>query len=368
MSKYVEARKMNKDTDNFVATPEKKYYPGIDLFKFLCAILVIMIHANPFGEDTFPGMILRQVICPIAVPFFFAASGFFLSFSSDPQKHIAKIIKSYLTWSAVYFPFVIVKWILGGSEGLSENLLNYIRSFIFEGSYQTIWFLNALWFASSICVFLLKFFKARTVFRVSIPWYVFSCLLSSWHGLLLKLPFGIVISNLYYSFFETTKNGLLFGFTYVALGAWIAETEKLKNCSDTFKQKNICVTLIPCLFLIVVEYVARLNYSAEAKGCDVVFSLVPITAVLLKVFLRMKLKPRRLWQSLRTYSTLFFLTQRIPLTLFTWIDYVVAAYLGFKIFTDVPIVYFCSICASTFLISFIITKLSKRFRFLTYIY
>ena len=43
-------------------------------------------------------------------------------------------------------------------------------------------------------------------------------------------------------------------------------------------------------------------------------------------------------------------------------------YLGFKIFTDVPIVYFCSICASTFLISFIITKLSKRFRFLTHIY
>ena len=122
---------------------DKKYYPGIDLFKFLCAILVIMIHANPFGEDAFPGMILRQVICPIAVPFFFAASSFFLFSSSDPRKHIVKIIRSYLIWSAVYFPLVIVKWILG-SEGLRENLLNYIRNFIFEGSYQTIWFLNAL--------------------------------------------------------------------------------------------------------------------------------------------------------------------------------------------------------------------------------
>lgn len=235
----------------------KKYYPGIDLFKFLCAILVIMLHANPFGEDTLPGIILRQVITPIAVPFFFAASGFFLYLSSDPRKHIVKIIKSYLVWSAIYFPFVMVQWVFG-SESLEANLLNYIRRFIFEGSYQTIWFLNALWFASAIVCFLLKFFKPMVVFFISVPGYIVSCLLSSWHGLLLKLPFGIVVSDLYYSFFETTKNGLLFGFTYVALGVWIAEKEKSRNLSDTFKERMGGV-LLPMRILAR----SRMGCSAE---------------------------------------------------------------------------------------------------------
>lgn len=131
-------------------------------------------------------IILRRVITPIAVPFFFATSGFFLYLSSDPRKHIVKIIKSYLVWIAIYFPFVMVNWVLG-SESLEENLFNYIRRFIFEGSYQTIWFLNALWFASAIMCLLLKFFKPMVVFFISVPWYIVSCLLSSWRSYFLNL-------------------------------------------------------------------------------------------------------------------------------------------------------------------------------------
>lgn len=91
---------------------KKKYYPGIDLLKFICAILIIMIHANPLGENTLGGTIIRQIITPIAVPFFFTSSGFFLYFSSNPKNHILDVLKKYIIWSIIYFPFVIIKWFI----------------------------------------------------------------------------------------------------------------------------------------------------------------------------------------------------------------------------------------------------------------
>ena len=39
----------------------EQYY-GVDLFKFVGAILVIMLHANPVGETTIAGIVIRQTI------------------------------------------------------------------------------------------------------------------------------------------------------------------------------------------------------------------------------------------------------------------------------------------------------------------
>ena len=105
---------------------------GLDLFKFIAAILVLILHANPFGSTTGAGIIAREVITPVAVPFFFAASGFLYFLSthnkelSKGRSKILKTLKLYLIWSGIYFPFVVVSWLI--NDGLNlKSVLNYIK-------------------------------------------------------------------------------------------------------------------------------------------------------------------------------------------------------------------------------------------------
>ena len=63
---------MNNQTDNLQVRNN-----SIDLFRYLCAILVVIIH-SPFWRDwgNF-GIFIGDVFTRIAVPFFFATSGYF---------------------------------------------------------------------------------------------------------------------------------------------------------------------------------------------------------------------------------------------------------------------------------------------------
>lgn len=50
----------------------------IDIFKFIAALLVVAIHTTPLEDISAKGnFYFENMLCRIAVPFFFAASGFF---------------------------------------------------------------------------------------------------------------------------------------------------------------------------------------------------------------------------------------------------------------------------------------------------
>lgn len=51
---------------------------SIDIFRYLCAVMVIAIHTHPFSEvNEELGYLCTQVLPRIAVPFFFAIAGYF---------------------------------------------------------------------------------------------------------------------------------------------------------------------------------------------------------------------------------------------------------------------------------------------------
>ena len=83
-------------------------YNGVDLFKFIASVLVLLLHANPFGLDTFAGRVLREVVTPVAVPYFFCISGF-LWYKSYVEKgrengkaRILHTFKLYCYWSLIF--------------------------------------------------------------------------------------------------------------------------------------------------------------------------------------------------------------------------------------------------------------------------
>lgn len=353
--------------DNLKQT-QKSYY-CIDLFKFIAAIFVIAIHANPFGQHTTLGIILREIIAPMAVPFFFAASGFlwYNSYISRGRKYaklkILSTLKLYVIWSIIYFPFVIVNWI-GYHNFNAKAILIYIRNFLLEGSFMTIWFLNALWLSIALIYFLKKHLSIQSIFCLSIPFYIVSCLLSSWNELFVLLPAGKAITNWYYCLFDTTKNGLLFGFVYVSLGALIAEHNiKKVNLEISKSRLANCTFLIFLSFcILVLEWVIRRRYFPNGKGCDITFALLPLTAFNLVFSIQVNLKPKPVFYTMRIYSTLMFLTQRIPLTIFSWCDSILMKYINTSLFSKYSIVYFFAVLLCTLLISKLIIYLSKKYR------
>lgn len=91
----------------------------IDVFKMLCAILIVSIHIRPFLSfsktlDFFEG----DIVARIAVPFFYATSSFFffgkILFSEQRKiikckenslrliKYLKRILLLYIIWSGIY--------------------------------------------------------------------------------------------------------------------------------------------------------------------------------------------------------------------------------------------------------------------------
>lgn len=343
-----------------------KQKSSLDIAKFLCAILVLIIHTDPFGSYSKAlSFGFRNVICVVAVPFFFATSGYLLGeklkslqTAREQNGYMWKYLKRlgviYLVWSAVYFPFVVVRWLRAGF-GVG-SVLEYIKDFFFEGSYSTIWFLPALMSAALFYWLLRKKLSGKGVFFVGCGCYVLTLLLSSYYGITARIPVLSQLGKAYYWFFDSVKNGLLFGLVFLSLGAMISE----ENTLQQMKRGRSLVGIIVSAFLICAEVVVY-KVIGNTRGIDTIASLLPFTFFALIFVLNIQIQPSRLCVSLRKYSMLIFLCQRIPIS-------VIDLFMNETILATNTIVNCVVVTAASFAISFLILQLSKVFKWLNKIY
>lgn len=331
---------------------EKKSYNAIDAFKFIAAVLIIMLHVNPFKGVSEPlALLVRNMITIIAVPFFFTTSGFLFFKKLDAveeksvmvKKYVWRLLKMYLIWSLVYFPFVILNWI---NEGV--DILGYIRDFLFEGSYSTIWFLNATIVACLLVYFLTKKLKNKHVILIAFLLYLGGCALSYYYYLLIKIPVFATFGELYYSFLKTTKNGVLFGGVFFALGMIVAREEK------SIPRKWDIVGLIISFLLVCLESVVIPKLGLLNKGVDLKIALVPFTYFLVKILLRMELPNHKIYKWCRSMSINMFLSQRLFLSIYPLI---IASE---SILIKSQPIYFTLILVSTCLFSYLMIVVSNK--------
>lgn len=125
-------------------------YNSIDIFRFICAIMVVAIHTNPFIDQNFYlGYLFTQIIPRIAVPFFFLTSGYFyiskLINGKQCKKTFLNLIKVYILWTLVYYFMDFMFFIKNGGDNISLFKTFIINFFIF-GSHFHFWFFPALFF------------------------------------------------------------------------------------------------------------------------------------------------------------------------------------------------------------------------------
>lgn len=354
----------------------REQYRGIDVAKFLCAVLIIILHVSPFNQESICNTFFRETVCIIAVPCFFAFSGFLISDKLDKDKFPKSVnanYKKYIVWSIIYFPIVILGWIISDNS-FSKNILLFIRDFFFEGAYLTIWFLNALAFAVLFEWILLRFFSKKTCFIISIPIYLLSCLLSSYNQFFcetLKLEF---LSDCYYTVFSSTKNGLLFGLPFVSMGVFLKDVV----CKKTISKKISFSGMIASFVLLIGEVFVRNSLFHKNKSVDFAILLIPfvVFSVLFVTAFNIGEKPcpkiirchSDWYVFLRHMSVMMFLNQRIFIFVYDVLDKIFERSIGVNIISSISIVHFLLVLSSTLLFSYLVMFLSKRYECIKRLY
>ena len=230
-------------------TTKSKMNGTIDIVKVIMAVLVIGIHTEPFGFNVWLdrgfGIITR-----LCVPFFFVASAYFFWRKDKPAKLFLKRIATlYVVWSIIFIPYDINK--------LKEMTVpEILYRYFWIGNEHGLWYLYATIIGFIITYILLKFLKPKYVLIIAIVLLVIGTAKSTYSAAFQQL-FGFTLPDVLKS-----RNGLFYGFPYIALGMSIAKS-KTQGIIES-KKKVIIGFIISLLFLVLESYLFVVRFKAES--------------------------------------------------------------------------------------------------------
>ena len=312
----------------------------IDLAKLIMAILVIGIHTEPFGFNFWldKGFGICTRLC---VPFFFVTSAYFYwRKEKSPKVFLQRIIILYVVWSIIYLPFDITV--------LSHMTVpEILRRFLWDGNEHALWYLCGTIIGFIITSVLLKFLQPKYVLMIAFAFLVIGTVKSTYSTAVYEL-FGVNLPNNLGS-----RNGLFYGFPYIALGMTIAKS----NTQGFFKHKNRLYAgfIISLLLLVVESYLFVIRFKSDST--ILWLSVFPYTYFFFEIALNTKIPlDKSVSLTFRKMSTLMYVSQYLFIP-------VLSKYSTYLLLFILTVL-------ATSLFSIIIIKLSekKSLLFLQYLY
>lgn len=263
----------------------KREYTAIDIAKLICALLVVGIHTEPFASnfwlDKGFGVLTR-----IPVPYFFMASGYFLFLAEKEKTSFAKLKKYcirililYAVWSVFYLPLLYSRCMATGSF----NTGMFFKSIFWLGTQSHLWYLIASIVAAVMTWGFMKAFSVKTTLLMSACFLIFGTLFSNYAPLIHKLSAkeggGI---NMIFSVLDVigARNGIFYGFFYVAFGAFIAS-----GCR-TFNLHVYAVVFLVSFMALAVEGIITVKYIGSTDH-NLWFSAPPLVWAVFMATLQM---------------------------------------------------------------------------------
>ncbi len=331
----------------------KKIYPAVDCFKFICCLLVIAIHAEPFVQNFWLNGGV-SMMTRIAVPYFFTASGFFIfntirenkNIKADLIKYEVRLIKLYAVW---YIIQNLISCIIAGS---SNSITYYVRNFIWPNNGIALWFIPAAIYAVPIVFLLSRVLKPRAVLAVSLViWSVGYCM-SILQPLLSAVPFFDEVTKIALDTIGV-QNNMFFGLPYVAMANLFASQRIEKNIKRDVI--GIIVSFVGLgAELMVMGLIIHPTYTAFS------FFTILLTYFVFHLTLTIEVKQRSAYYIMRKISTLVYVIHPVILKVISF----VFAEIGF--YDHYNLTLFFSVSIVSVLLSMSMHELSKKraFKFL----
>lgn len=216
-----------------------------------------------------------------------------------------------MIWNGVYLVIKIYEW-----HKAQTGLLDIVKYFwyVFLGiQYEQLWYLGASIVGAFLVWVLLKKLSIKKILVISVLFYAVALFFFTYSTL--TTPFiekSRVLNFLfvnYNRFFSTFRNGVFFGFPFIAMGAYMAISPP-KNQSVALNLPVFSAGMV--LLFFETRYLSRI--SAPYHGLRL-FLLV-VTPVAFTLVGKIKLKPSPAYRYIRKISTYVFLDQFIPVFIF----------------------------------------------------
>ena len=196
---------------------------GFDRFRVPAALLVIAIHTGPLlslnGEANY---LLTDILARIAVPFFFAVSGWFLvprllrEGRAALIPFVKKLLLLYGAAVLLYLPLNLY------NHTLEESGFALLRDVLFNGTFYHLWYFPALVLGACLVYGLLRILGPRWAWLPALLLYAAGLLGDSYFGLTAALPPLRAGYEALFLLFDYTRNGLFFPPVFLLLGGWLA--------------------------------------------------------------------------------------------------------------------------------------------------
>ncbi|MDR7079133.1 serine/alanine racemase [Neobacillus niacini] len=160
---------------------------AVDVMKFICAILVVIIHAPPlYSYNETANFILVEIIARIAVPYFFVCAGYFffkkinmqnekieknITNFNSVKKYIIHLLTIYAFWTVFFLLWWVPLWYKGGYLTFA-NMKGYVISIFISGSYFHLWYIVALIYGMVFTFLLLRFVQMKVVIATAVIFYL----------------------------------------------------------------------------------------------------------------------------------------------------------------------------------------------------
>ena len=260
----------------------KQPIAGLDIVKFIAALLVVAVHSEAVNAPPPPIYELFNPIIQSAVPMFFVISAFLVfrkilatSKCGEQIKILLHFTKRlailYLFWMIVETPLVFhARHYL--SLDLWKMPFAFLKDILFCSTFHGSWFLSALVVGTWMIWGLSKIFGKKLTWLISL---IIS--LYAYHAA--KMPISWQIPNVWYTIhFQTPQNSFPVSLMWLCLGSTLAKPERLPfNKSYTSLLWTICVgsyilvilhvdmRLFMVLSLFLLAYHWKLGYKPVFK-------------------------------------------------------------------------------------------------------
>lgn len=252
---------------------DKNDLGAFDRFRLVAAVLVITIHTSPlWSVNETCDFLLTRIFARVAVPFFFAMTGYFTDFKSAARigKLAVKTLAMYAAAIVIYLPF--------GTYSAT------LRMLLFDGAFYHLWYFPAC-VTGALIVFALRKLPAVPAFAIAGALYVIGAFGDSYYGLTTGLPPVRAMYDFFSGIFSYTRNGLFFAPLFMLIGSALSKHELGGN------RFAAGIGLVLSLLMMTVEGLL-LKGIAFAPHDNMIFSLIPAVIFLFDFLASFKVKPR----------------------------------------------------------------------------
>lgn len=234
---------------------KKNIYGGIDIFRIVAAILVVILHTVE-TTDWYPNEV-KFVFTRMAVPFFFITSGFFFNKGLDGAsnqreffiRYEKKLLKLFAVWAIIiYFPFEVVSYTTKYPDAgiLKMGLYFFRRVFIIgPGPY---WYLVSLMWSAAF-LYLCNIKKKEILISVGIVLgLTLEIMYACFRGYLGNFTIFKCLFQAVYFVYSWEFNFFMFGIPFMGIGYCIAKKDW------SLSPKVACTILVLSTAVRVFEY------------------------------------------------------------------------------------------------------------------